>query len=158
MQFLTSAQCDDWLQGRQRSKPSRSNSSHHQRVLFPSAAHKLCWVARQLAANLLQPRQPCLLWIEEWDIWEENLLHLYYRLRRSYGDHRLLCDAPGHLFLGFEAEDMGTFLQISMLNGWGGSLLTHHDYVNASFSHDGYIDLLSSTEVSLNELRLAIGA
>ena len=27
-----------------------------------------------------------------------------------------------------------------MLNGWGGYVLTHADYVNAFFSHDEYID------------------
>jgi hypothetical protein len=96
-----------------------------------------------------------LLWMEEWGICEENL-HLYYRLRQGYGDHRLLFDAPGHLFLGFEVEDFATFLQVSMLNGWGGTILTHLDYLNAFFSHDEFVDLFSNDEGRFNALRKAI--
>ena len=40
---------------------------------------------------MMQGRDPCLLWMEEWGIWDQNL-HLYYRLRQGYGDQRLLCD------------------------------------------------------------------
>ena len=73
-------------------------------------------IARWIA-NSLTYRRPTLVWIPEWGIWEssENL-HLYYRLRNSYGDLRLLHEAPGHLFLGHESEDLASFLQIAMLN------------------------------------------
>ena len=79
-------------------------------------------------------RSPALVWITEWGIWgsSENW-HLYYKLRRSYGDLRLLHEAPGHLFLGHESEDLTSFLQIAMLNGWGGYILTQADYLNAFF-------------------------
>src|SRR5215467_12367126 len=53
---------------------------------------------RQLEQSL-QPREACLLWVTDWGIWtsSENW-HLYYRLRQSYGEQRLLDEAPGHLF------------------------------------------------------------
>jgi hypothetical protein len=97
---------------------------------------------------------PALLWISEWGIWEssENL-HLYYRLRQSYADQRLLSEAPGHLFLGHETPDLASFLQLSMLNGWGGYMLTDANYVNAFFSHDEYIDFHSSDEAHLDLVR-----
>jgi hypothetical protein len=78
-------------------------------------------------------------------IWEnsENW-HLYYKLRQSYGDLRLLHEAPGHLFLGHESEDLTSFLQIAVLNGWGGYILTQANYVNAFFSHDEYIDFFAA--------------
>jgi len=90
-------------------------------------------------------RSPALVWITEWGIWgsSENW-HLYYKLRQSYGDLRLLHEAPGHLFLGHEAEDLTSFLQIAILNGWGGYILTQADYVNAFFSHDEYIDFFAA--------------
>jgi hypothetical protein len=78
---------------------------------------------------------------------------LYYRLRQSYGDHRLLPEAPGHLFLGFEVEDLTSFLQVCMLNGWGGFLLTEIDYVNVFFSHDEYIDFFAGEESNLEDVR-----
>jgi uncharacterized protein (DUF433 family) len=92
-------------------------------------------------ARSLTLRQPALLWVTEWGVWpsSENW-HLYYKLRQTYSDHRLLQETPGHLFLEHEAEDLASFLQIAMLNGWGGHLLTHSNYVNAFFSHDEYID------------------
>lgn len=91
-----------------------------------------------------------LLWITEWGIWpsSENW-HLYYKLRQSYGDARLIDEAPGHLFLANEAEDLASFLQIAMLNGWDGFVLTDANYVNASFSHDEYIDLFAENEATL---------
>ena len=86
-------------------------------------------------------RSPVLLWITEWGIWSssENW-HLYYKLRQSYGEQRLLEEAPGHMFLGHESEDFASFLHLAMLNGWGGYALTQADYVNLFFSHDEYID------------------
>jgi hypothetical protein len=77
------------------------------------------WIAKSLTF-----RQPALLWITEWRIWGPGNSHLYYKLRQSYGDQRLLEEAPGHLFLEHESEDLASFLQLSMLNGWGGYLLT----------------------------------
>lgn len=99
-------------------------------------------------------RRPALLWITEWGIWgsSENW-HLYYKLRESSGDHRLLHEAPGHLFLDYEAEDLASFLQVAMLNGWGGYLLTEANYINAFFSHDEFIDFFPATGGDLNEVR-----
>lgn len=103
-------------------------------------------------------RNPALVWITEWGIWgsSENW-HLYYKLRQSYRDLRLLHEAPGHLFLGHESEDLTSFLQIAMLNGWGGYVLTQMDYVNAFFSHDEYIDFFAAHDQNLVEIRNEFG-
>jgi hypothetical protein len=97
-----------------------------------------------------------MLWITEWGIWpsSENL-HLYYRLRQSYNDHRLLHEAPGHFFLQHEAEDLASFLQLAMLNGWGGYILAEAAYLNAFFSHDEYIDFYGRDESSIASVREA---
>jgi hypothetical protein len=70
----------------------------------------------------------------------------------------LLDEAPGHLFLDHEAEDLASFLQIAMLNGWGGYLLTHADYVNALFSHDEYVDFLAELDGNLTDVRAELEA
>jgi hypothetical protein len=103
-------------------------------------------------------RLPVLLFVTEWGIWpsSENW-HLYYKLRQSYSDNRLLQDAPGHLFLEHEMEDLTSFLQLSMLNGWGGYVLTEANYVNAFFSHDEYIDFFAENSASLAEIRETLG-
>jgi hypothetical protein len=140
MQFLTSRECEEWLAGRGREAPTIENAKFSQRASLPNDAPALYFAARQIAAAVMAQRQPCLLWIQEWGIWSssENL-HLYYRLRESYGDRRMLEMAPGHLFLEHEIEDLTTFLHISLLHGWGGYLLSHLDYLNVFFSHDGYL-------------------
>ncbi|MEI9813581.1 MAG: hypothetical protein WDO18_13455 [Acidobacteriota bacterium] len=101
---------------------------------------------------------PTLLWLTEWSVWpsSENW-HLYYKLRQSYVDHRLLHEAPGHLFLEHENEDLASFLQVAMLNGWGGYVLTQADYVNVFFSHDEYIDFFAERDENLSEVRNAFG-
>lgn len=40
-----------------------------------------------------------------------------------------------------------------MLNGWGGYVLTEINYVNAFFSHDGYVDFFAAENESLDEVR-----
>jgi hypothetical protein len=101
---------------------------------------------------------PTLLWTTEWGIWSstENW-HLYYQLRHSHGDQRLLHEAPGHLFLEYEAEDLTSFLQLSMLNGWSGYVLTHANYANVFFSHDEYLDFYSDNQDMLDEIRKGLG-
>ena len=124
-----------------------------QRVEYPKEFHRIFFVAHWIATALTY-RQPALLFLTEWDIWtgSENW-HLYYKLRQSYGDNRLLEDAPGHLFLPHEAEDLASFLQLSMLNGWGGYVLTGANYVNAFFSHDEFIDFFAENSENLNDVR-----
>jgi hypothetical protein len=55
-------------------------------------------------ASYLEPFDECLLWVTLSGVWgsSENL-HLYYRVRESYGDRRQLAAAPGHLFAKHEA-------------------------------------------------------
>jgi hypothetical protein len=70
---------------------------------------------------------------------------------------RLLHEAPGHLFLGHESEDLASFLQVAMLNGWGGYILTQADYVNVFFSHDEYIDFFAKASGNLADIRQELG-
>jgi hypothetical protein len=102
---------------------------------------------------------PTLLWITEWGIWpsSENL-HLYYKLRQSYGEPRLLQEAPGHLFLDYETEDLASFLQLAMLNGWGGYILTEANHMNVFFSHDEYLQFFAAEESNLADVRKALGS
>jgi hypothetical protein len=65
----------------------------------------------------------------------------------------LLQEAPGHLFLEHEIEDFASFLQLAMLNGWGGYVLTQANYVNAFFSHDQFIDFHAALDENLEEVR-----
>ena len=157
MRFYTQEECDKWLGDRGRVKPELAPVVCSDRVDYPKELHMVFATAGWIARSLVF-RQPTLLWITEWGIWpsSENW-HLYYRLRQSYGDHGLLHEGPGHLFLEHESEDLGSFIQIAMLNGWGGYILTHADYVNAFFSHDEYIDFFAKSENNLTLVRENFG-
>jgi len=131
LRFYTPEECDEWLHTRERLKPDEVPDAQVERVDYPLKPHQVFFVAHWIAQSLTF-RMPTLLWLTEWGIWpsSENW-HLYYRLRQTYGDQRLLHEAPGHLFLEHESEDLASLLQVAMLNGWGGYILTQADFVTA---------------------------
>jgi hypothetical protein len=143
LRFYTDEECETWLSDRHRQKPDLMPGVNVERVRYPREPYRVFWIARWIAATLTY-RKPTLLFLTEWGIRpsSENW-HLYYKLRQTYVDNRLLHEAPGHLFLEYESEDLASFLQTSMLNGWGGYVLSEADYVNAFFSHDEYIDFFA---------------
>jgi len=152
LRFYTKEECETWLSDRQRRKPDLMSDVHVERIRYPPE-HLAHWVASELTY-----RRPTLLFIIEWGVWpsSENW-HLYYKMRQTYGDNRLLHDAPGHLFLEHEGEDLASFLQLSMLNGWGGYVLTEANYVNAFFSHDEYIEFFAENSGNLADIRKMLG-
>jgi hypothetical protein len=157
LRFYTKEESENWLDGRGRKKPDLIPGVRAERIEYPAKAHHIFFIAHWVATTLTYG-QPALLLLSEWGIWgsSENW-HLYYKLRQSYGDQRLLHEAPGHLFLEYEAEDLASFLQVAMLNGWGGYILTGANYVNAFFSHDEYIDFFGDKNAGLAEIREALG-
>ena len=158
MRFYTKEECETWLSDRQRFKPDMMPDVRVERIEYPTEHYRVFYFAHWVASELTYGR-PSLLFIIEWGVWPstENW-HLYYKLRQTYGDNRLLQEAPGHSFLEHEAEDLASFLQLSMLNGWGGYVLTEANYVNAFFSHDEHIDFFGGTEANLADIRMALGS
>ncbi|MGA2373103.1 MAG: hypothetical protein ABSG11_20770 [Candidatus Korobacteraceae bacterium] len=159
MRFYSKDECEEWLRGRDRVRPDQTAGIAVERIGYPPEPYKFFYFAHWIATSLTY-RMPTLLWMTEWSIWpsSENW-HLYYKLRQSYGDRTLLHEAPGHLFLEHEAEDLASFLQIGMLNGWGGYVLTHANYMNAFFSHDEYIDFFAKPEIGgFAEVREALSS
>jgi hypothetical protein len=153
MRFYTKDECEAWLRGRKRSKPDEDPALAVETLQYSRKSTQVYALSLWISTSLTY-RQPALLWITEWGIWpsSENW-HLYYKLRQSYGDHRLLHEAPGHLFLEHESEDLASFLQLAILNGWGGYFLAGSNHVNAFFSHDEYIDFYAERDESLNAIR-----
>ena len=117
-------------------------------VTKPTAEMKwsrLTWLSRSVS-EYLEPFDECLLWVRLWGVWKssENL-HLYYRLRESYGDRRQLSDAPGHLFAPHEGTDLATFIQLGLMFGWDFYLLTSPPSRTAFVSHDEFIHLYADS-------------
>ena len=93
----------------------------------------------------------CLMWVVEWGIWpsSENL-HLYYKLRQSYGERTLLLETPGHFFLGHERSDLASFVQLAVLFGWGFHLLTFPANHWTFVSHDEYLVVSADDQSTLD--------
>lgn len=157
MRFYSAQECKNWLRGRERQLPDVAPASTIQ-FPFPTNPGGILQATKWIASHLTCG-QPTLLWITEWGIWpsSENW-HLYYKLRQTYDDHRLLEEAPGHLLFGHETEDLVSFLEISLLNGWGGYVLTQANYVNAFFSHNEYFCFYAADEDKLTEIPKAFPA
>jgi hypothetical protein len=122
----------------------KANSDSQIKILFEhEPAHRMLVLARYVV-SWLEPFDWCLLWATEWGVWGsgENW-HLYYRLRQSYGDGKELIKAPGHFFLGHEAADLTTFLDIAIRFGWDCHVLTESDRLRCFVSHDGWMAITS---------------
>jgi hypothetical protein len=128
------------------------NAMQWRRFEIPKYASKQVWFCRFIESSL-RPWSCCLLWITAWGIWEssENW-HLYYRLRQSYGDYRLIEEAPAHLFLDYEIHDLISFLQIGLSAGWDFCLLTHDDCGRILVSHDEWIELVTRDATELERI------
>lgn len=148
MRFLKPAECNEWIA----KGTTRSPATHTLSVQLPSESGRLLFIARVIA-EAVTFRQRCLLRMTEWNIWpSNNNWHLYYLLRQSYGDHLMIEEAPGHLFLEYEAEDLSTFLHLAMLFGWDAELRPSAHYIWGRLSHDEFLDLYCGDPPCLADL------
>ena len=117
---------------------------------------RLHWLAGFLISHL-EPFDQCLLWITQWGVWpsSENF-HAFYRMRESYGERRLLQDAPGHLFLKHETADLQTFVELALLCGWDFYLLPAPAYAAAYVSHDEFIKLHTDDSEPLDQVKASL--
>jgi hypothetical protein len=150
------ANLDIELGGSDRTPETELKHMHQVRFLLPQTPGQVAWLC-QFISSCLTPRANCLLWISEWGVWpsSENW-HLYYRLRQSYGDQRLVQEAPGHLFLDYEEADLVSFLELGILNGWDMHLLPVLNYggsdtARAFVSHDEWVLLSHRETAPVNE-------
>lgn len=152
MFFKVNHECEKWLSFLGEEEPDRSQPSPLKdspggiRISIEGDLHRSIVVARRLV-SWLGDFDSALFWIREYKIWpsSENW-HLYYRLRSSYADHRQLHEAPGHLVLGHEKDDLVSLIQLALLFGWGGHLLAVPNITYSFLSHDGWIHLESEVE------------
>lgn len=118
----------------------------------PSTAAQL-YALSSFLASALTPGDACLLWITEFGVWPsaENL-HLYYRLRESYGERRLLHEAPAQLCQKHEREDLATLIWLALLFGWDAYVLPDSDHLAIYFNHDELLELYSRNAAQRAEL------
>ncbi len=158
MRFLSEEEALAWYPSHTLPTPNAPTPNVHRLDFFfkDVSATDFLWLGWRLA-DVLGPWDECMLWVTQSEIWAANL-HLYYRLRQSYGDMRLLREAPCHLFLAFEDADLRTFLSVGLLNGWEMHLVTTHDYAQVFVSHDGWAAVTANQTSQLDVLKAALAA
>ena len=161
MQVLTNEEAAAWARGRTLlmpfgDRPERQPRLPSLRFALPQPAHRL-FAFSSYVASAITSGDSCLVWITEYGVWPSNEnTHLYYRLRESYGDHRLLHEAPAHLCLKHEAADLITVLQLALLFGWDAYLLPESDHVAAFCSHDEFVEWYSRSPDQLAEFQAGL--
>ena len=68
-------------------------------------------------------------------------MHLFYRLRQTYGETRLLHEAPGHLCLDGESAEVVTLIHLAILFGWDLHLLPTAGHSRAFVCHDEWVEV-----------------
>lgn len=106
-------------------------------MFFARAIDTRLWVAEP--AN-------CLVWVVDPGVWpsSENL-SLYYCWRRAVGINTPLEDAPGHVFLPFERDEMISLVQMSVIFGWGIVCVSSNGDAAFSIDDDGDIAAFGDT-------------
>ncbi len=145
MRFLTDEECRVWAEQGQLDSDGwptlEDEYEGEDRVLYQESGFGAPYATALRLSRALDPWKRCLLWVRVTGVFEDGgNQHLYYRLRQSYGDGRLVEDVPGHLFLDYERADFVTFLQLVLENGWDAVVLTNYDYGRLLVSHDGYFE------------------
>jgi hypothetical protein len=162
MRTLTPKEIKDWCIGQgieldDRGVPIHPHSgSSAVRCGLPNIT-KLTWFCRFIERSL-QPREHCLLWVTTSGVWpsSENW-HLYYRLRQSHGDQRLIHEAPGHLFLEFEAADLVSFVEVGLIAGWDMHLIPTIGYGRVFVSHDEWVEFAMDDPSETEKIKSELG-
>jgi hypothetical protein len=119
---------------------------------------RTAWFSRYLAW-CVGGYAECLLWVTLSGVWpsSENL-HLFRRLRSSYGEGRSLEDAPGQVFGAGESDDLTSFVQLAILNIWDFHLLAAGSRARVFASHDEFLHLFLQDRVLLSSVQAGLSS
>jgi hypothetical protein len=101
--------------------------------------------------------ESALLLLTDWPFYEVDEMALISSLRRSHGEHRLLVEAPGHVFAESERDELIGWIALMMCFGWDGYLNTSPFRGNSfQTSHEDLVWLLSSAGDQFSEAQRII--
>lgn len=120
---------------------------HHLRADFRGRPWTDMPVVLHAAIDAVGPCDWWLVWMDPGPgQWPGGPLHLYERLRLSYGDARLLHEAPCHFFHRHERADLMSFLQVGVLSLWDIHVVTDLDYGRLFVSHSEWLNVTSADD------------
>jgi hypothetical protein len=103
--------------------------------IHSDAGARVSLVSRSMEAFRGEPE--LLVWFKDWSVWPSGeRMHIFERVRKSYGEVRQLGDAPATLFEAGEIEDAISFVTVAVLFLWDCYVLTPSGAKLLFFSHD----------------------
>lgn len=110
----------------------------------PKSAKAMRRLARDLV-SWLGDFETCLFWLTDWPFHEEDEMELVSFMRERHGEHRLLIEAPGHVFASTERHELTRWVFMTMGFGWDGYLFTSPFRGSMlQTSHEDFVWLLSA--------------
>ena len=149
MQCLTPFEAAEWLRARRIAGLCEDGSPNvfGDYEVFADAP-KDARVQQRLARDLVSwvgDFESALFWLTDWPFYEADEMALISSLRGSHGEHRPLIEAPGHIFMERERDELIGWISLMMCFGWDGYLFTM-PFRGSMFqtSHEDLVWLLSS--------------
>ena len=161
MQCLTPSESADWLRARSIDGLREDGTpcvfgDHEVFAAAPGDARAQQRLARDLV-SWLGEFDSVLLWLTDWPFYQADEMALVSALRKSHGEHRMLIDAPGHVFAESERDELMGWVSLMMGFGWDGYLFAW-PFRGSMFqtSHEDFVWLLSSDVERFTEARRII--
>jgi len=114
------------------------NLEQAEEFVIPSDAGKRVALVRRHLATF-DSCDEVLIWISQWGVWPSGeRMHIFYQFRKSYGENRMLKEAPAHLVKSKEIEDGISIVTLAVLFLWDCYILTKDNQKFCFYSHDEY--------------------
>lgn len=139
MKVLSAEEATQWCQAQGvalsgRGLPERSDAEL--KFEIPRDAQKRVHLVGQ-AMNAFCDEDQFLIWFDDWSVWPTGQrMHIFDRIRMSYGETRPLIDSPAHLFDRTEIQDATSLMTIAVLFLWDSYVVTPALRRLLYFSHD----------------------
>lgn len=146
----------NWL-GDDREIRRADDEMQSERVHLGAESYQRVYELAMRLVEVLGPWEEAWLWLREVDTWNRQGLHLYTRVRESYGERSLITEKPVQQFYGFESADLCTFVSVALLNEWSFFVGTSHDYGRVFVSRSAGAELWFRDGATLNGLRRLTG-
>jgi hypothetical protein len=110
MRTITRGQANQWCETHE----IALTDSAHEFKIPKDAGERVYLVAKSMAS--FETSREVLIWFDDWSVWPSSQrMHLFDRLRLSYGESRSLSAVPAQIFDQSEFEDVVSFVTLGVL-------------------------------------------
>ena len=141
MKVLTRQECIAWCRDHSivlndRSLPDLAGAEL--KFEIPNDTQKRIYLSRR-AMEEFADEPTVLVWLNDWSVWPSGQrMHIFDRLRMSYGENRPIIEAPAQVFQQLEIEDAISFVTLAVIFLWDCYVITPNRARFLFFSHDEY--------------------